>query len=100
MMTAKDIVNGYSEMELYRIIRDYGEEKFAKNIAKHIVNARQQKEIETTGEVNSNHKSSHTYESPSSRRTPGQKTSGNSDRTEQRTGSFKGFAGQHDRFFE
>ncbi len=29
-MTAKDIVNGYSEMELYRIIRDYGEEKFAK----------------------------------------------------------------------
>ena len=38
--TAKDIVNGYSEMELYRIIRDYGEEKFAKNIAKHIVNAR------------------------------------------------------------
>ena len=38
-------------MELYRIIRDYGEEKFAKNIAKHIVNARQQKEIETTGEL-------------------------------------------------
>ena len=31
--------------------RDYGEEKFAKNIAKHIVNARQQKEIETTGEL-------------------------------------------------
>ena len=50
-MTAKDIVNGYSEMELYRIIRDYGEEKFAKNIAKHIVKARQQKEIETTGEL-------------------------------------------------
>ena len=49
-MTAKDIVNGYSEMELYRIIRDYGEEKFAKNIAKHIVNARQQKEIETIRE--------------------------------------------------
>ena len=35
--TAKDIVNDYSEMELYRIIRDYGEDKFAKNIAKHIV---------------------------------------------------------------
>ena len=35
-MTAADIVNGYSEMELYRIIRDYGEDKFAKNIAKHI----------------------------------------------------------------
>jgi 16S rRNA (cytosine1402-N4)-methyltransferase len=33
--TAKDIVNDYSEMELYRIIRDYGEDNFAKNIAKH-----------------------------------------------------------------
>ena len=50
-MTAKDIVNGYGEMELYRIIRDYGEEKFAKNIAKHIVSARQTKDIETTGEL-------------------------------------------------
>lgn len=49
--TAKDIVNGYSEMDLYRIIRDYGEDRFAKNIAKHIVNARQQKEIETAGEL-------------------------------------------------
>lgn len=49
--TAKDIVNGYSEMELYRIIRDYGEEKFAKNIAKHIVNARKEKALETTGEL-------------------------------------------------
>ena len=50
-MTARDIVNGYSEMELYRIIRDYGEDKFAKNIAKHIVSARQKKVIETTGEL-------------------------------------------------
>lgn len=50
-MTAKDIVNGYGEMDLYRIIRDYGEDKFAKNIAKHIVSARSQKEIETTGEL-------------------------------------------------
>ncbi len=49
--TAKDIVNGYSEMELYRIIRDYGEDKFAKNIAKHIVAARTIKPIETTGEL-------------------------------------------------
>ena len=49
--TARDIVNTYSEMELYRIIRDYGEDKFAKNIAKHIVQARQSKEIETTGEL-------------------------------------------------
>lgn len=50
-ITAKDIVNGYSEMELYRIIRDYGEDKFAKNIAKHIVRARKEKVIETTDEL-------------------------------------------------
>lgn len=49
--TAKDIVNGYSEKELYGIIRDYGEDKFAKNIAKHIVRARQEKPLETTGEL-------------------------------------------------
>ncbi len=49
--TAKDIVNGYSEFDLYRIIRDYGEDKFAKNIAKHIVAARQVKPLETTGEL-------------------------------------------------
>ncbi len=49
--TAKDIVNGYSEMDLYRIIKDYGEDKFAKNIAKHIVAYRENKEIETTGEL-------------------------------------------------
>ena len=46
--TAKDIVNGYSEMELYRIIRDYGEDRFAKNIAKHIVREREIHPIETT----------------------------------------------------
>ena len=50
--TAKDIVNEYSEMELFRIIRDYGEDRFAKNIAKHIVNARKQGPIETTGQLN------------------------------------------------
>ena len=49
--TARDIVNTYSEKELYRIIRDYGEDKFAKNIAKHICLARQEKDIETTGEL-------------------------------------------------
>lgn len=50
--TAKDIVNGYSEMELFRIIRDYGEDRFAKNIARHIVQAREEKNIETTEELN------------------------------------------------
>ena len=49
--TAADIVNGYEEKELCRIIRDYGEDKFAKNIAKHIVAARQQSPIRTTGEL-------------------------------------------------
>lgn len=50
-LTAKYIVNDYSEMELYRIIRDYGEDKFAKNIAKHIVRAREEHPIETAGEL-------------------------------------------------
>jgi 16S rRNA (cytosine1402-N4)-methyltransferase len=49
--TAKDIVNGYSEFDLYRIIRDYGEDKFAKNIAKHIIRVREEKVIETTDEL-------------------------------------------------
>lgn len=51
-MTAKDIVNGYSETELYRIIRDYGEDPFAKNIAKHIVMRREKKELLTCGDLN------------------------------------------------
>lgn len=50
--SARDILNEYSETELYRVIRDYGEEKFAKNIARHIVKARAEKPIETTGELN------------------------------------------------
>lgn len=50
--TAADIINTYSEQELYRIIRDYGEDRFAKNIAKHIVRARQEKAITTTGQLN------------------------------------------------
>ncbi|MEZ3506666.1 MAG: 16S rRNA (cytosine(1402)-N(4))-methyltransferase RsmH [Lachnospiraceae bacterium] len=50
--TAKDIVNQYTERELYRVIRDYGEEQFAKNIAKHIVRERERAPIETTGELN------------------------------------------------
>lgn len=50
-LTAREIVNEYSEMELFHVIRDYGEEKFAKNIAKHIVNKRKEHPIETTGEL-------------------------------------------------
>ena len=51
-LTAREIVNEYSEMEIFHIIRDYGEDKFAKNIAKHIVQARSVKPIETTFELN------------------------------------------------
>ena len=50
-LSAKEVVNDYSEMELYHIIRDYGEERFAKNIAKHIVSAIKEKQLETTGEL-------------------------------------------------
>lgn len=50
-LTARDIVNHYSEAELFRIIRDYGEDTFAKNIAKHIVRAREQEPVETTGQL-------------------------------------------------
>lgn len=50
-LSAKEIVNDYSEADLYRIIRDYGEEQFAKNIAKHIAAARKDKPVETTGQL-------------------------------------------------
>ena len=49
--TAADIVNGYEEKDLIRILRDYGEERFAKNIARNIVAARQQTPVRTTGEL-------------------------------------------------
>lgn len=51
-LTAKDIVNEYSEMELYHMIKDYGEDQFAKNIAKHIVKERQNAPILTTYQLN------------------------------------------------
>lgn len=50
-VTAKDIVNDYSESELYRVIRDYGEDRFAKNIARHIRMAREKSVIETTDQL-------------------------------------------------
>lgn len=51
-LSAKEIVNGYSQKDLARIIRDYGEDKFANNIAKHIVAAREREAIETTFQLN------------------------------------------------
>lgn len=49
--SAYDVVNGYSEQELCNIITRYGEEKFARNIARNIVKARNEKSIETTLEL-------------------------------------------------
>lgn len=49
--TARDLVNEYSERELFRVIRDYGEDKFARNIARRIVEYRKRKPVETTGEL-------------------------------------------------
>lgn len=49
--SAYNIVNEYEEEDLARVIRDYGEEKFAKSIARHIVKARENKPIETTKQL-------------------------------------------------
>ena len=51
-MTAKDVVNTYTEQDLYRIIRDYGEDPFANRIARRIIQEREKKAIETTFELN------------------------------------------------
>lgn len=50
-LSAYDVVNGYSEQELFRIIRDYGEDRFAKNIARHIAAERQKKPVDSTLEL-------------------------------------------------
>lgn len=50
-LSAKQVVNNYDEHQLFTIIRDYGEDNFAKNIAKNIVLARAQKPIETCGQL-------------------------------------------------
>ena len=50
-LTAREVVNTYTEQELFHIIRRYGEDNFAKNIARHICMEREKKEIETTGEL-------------------------------------------------
>ena len=70
-LTARDIVNEYSEMELFHIIRDYGEEKFAKNIAKHIVNKRR-KSDRNDRTVNRSHQRCDSDESQSRWRTSGE----------------------------
>ena len=49
--SAYDVINGYSEDDLIRIISEYGEERFTKRIVKNIINSRKLKNIETTGEL-------------------------------------------------
>ena len=49
--TAEDAVNGYTEEELAKILKEYGEERFAKNIARNIAAARKKARIRTTGEL-------------------------------------------------
>ena len=49
--TAEDAVNGYTEEELAKILKEYGEERFAKNIARNIAAARKKSRIRTTGEL-------------------------------------------------
>ena len=51
-ISAMEIVNEYPQEELYRIIKEYGEERYARNIAKNICLAREEKKIETTFECN------------------------------------------------
>lgn len=51
VMTAQDIVNQYEEDKLFQVIKVYGEERFARSIARNIVRRRQEKEIRTTGEL-------------------------------------------------
>ena len=50
-LTAKIVVNTYSEEDLFKIISEYGEERFAKNIARNICIYRTEKEVETTNEL-------------------------------------------------
>ena len=50
-LTAGDVVNTYPEEKLYQVIKEYGEERFARSIARNIVQRRQEKQIETTGEL-------------------------------------------------
>ena len=69
-LTARDIVNTYSENDLYRIIRDYGEDKFAKNIAKHIVAARQKQRDNDNRRAQRDNKGSDTKKGQSYRWAP------------------------------
>ena len=53
-LTAADVINQYDVADLTRILRDYGEERFARRIAEHIVRARTRKQLTTTSELVTN----------------------------------------------
>ncbi len=96
--TAADIVNGYDERELYRIIRDYGEDKFAKNIAKHIVAARAKGTDSDNRRTDRDHSPVDSDEDPGNRRTSCKENfSGNPNRTEPGTGCSARITGWDDR---
>ena len=67
--TAEDIVNTYSESELYRIIRDYGEDKFAKNYCKTYLSGKTGDTDSYHRRINGDYKKSHSDESPGNGRT-------------------------------
>ena len=71
-LTARDIVNTYSEKDLYRIIRDFGEDKFAKNIAKHIVADAAEETGGDGGRADGDHPGGDPDESAGDRRTSGE----------------------------
>ena len=85
--TAADIVNEYDEMSLQRILRDYGEERFAGRIARSIVQARAQSPIETTGQLTEIIRKA----------IPAKNREGDPDRGKRRTGCAAGFSGRDDR---
>ena len=101
-MTARDIVNDYSERDLYRVIRDYGEDKFAKNIAKHIAAARAKRPHRDNRRADGDHPGIHPDEIPEDVGTPGEAhLSGDPDRTEPGAGSAEGIRwDDHDRSAE
>ena len=85
-MTARDIVNDYTEADLYRVIRDYGEDKFAKNIAKHIVQARAVKPCRDDSGIVGDYPYINSYEVSEKVWTSCKEdVSGNTHRVEQRT---------------
>lgn len=73
-ISAKDIVNNYSKEELVRVLRDYGEERFAPRIADRIIKAREEKPIETTLELSEIVKAAYPAKERHKKKHPARKT--------------------------